>query len=141
LRVPYSSTADLAAVKQLRLLLRQVGIVEATILAADRQALRKEGIVATNPFEDEDANYFVLINDEGQHSLWPVFADVPDGWTVIFGEDKRQACLDFIEKNWTDMRPNSLIRQMEADAASRQHEKGASGNGAATKKKAAAIKE
>jgi MbtH protein len=83
--------------------------------------------VATNPFEDEDANYFVLINDEGQHSLWPVFADVPDGWEVIFGEDKRQACLDFIEKNWTDMRPKSLIRQMEADAAARQN--GSSGNG------------
>jgi MbtH protein len=96
--------------------------------------------VATNPFEDEDANYFVLINDEGQHSLWPVFADVPDGWTVIFGEDKRQACLDFIEKNWTDMRPNSLIRQMEADAAARQHENGTSGNGSAAKKKTAASK-
>ena len=77
--------------------------------------------VATNPFEDEDAKYLVLINDEGQHSLWPVFADVPEGWEVIFGEDGRQECLDFIEKNWTDMRPNSLIRQMEADAAARQN--------------------
>jgi uncharacterized protein YbdZ (MbtH family) len=106
--------------------------------------------VATNPFEDEDANYFVLINDEGQHSLWPVFADVPDGWEIIFGEEKRQACLDFIEQNWTDMRPNSLIRQMEADAAARENENGssgngasgngASGNGAAAKKKAPARK-
>jgi MbtH protein len=84
------------------------------------QVLRKEYTVPTNPFEDEDASYFVLINDEGQHSLWPVFADVPDGWEITFGEDKRQACLDFIEKNWTDMRPKSLIRQMEADAATRQ---------------------
>jgi MbtH protein len=96
--------------------------------------------VATNPFEDEDANYIVLINDEGQHSLWPVFADVPDGWEVIFGEDKRQACLDFIEKNWTDMRPNSLIRQMEADAAGKQSRNGATGNGSASKKKAQASK-
>ena len=94
--------------------------------------------MTTNPFEDEDANYFVLINDEGQHSLWPVFADVPDGWKVIFGEDKRQACLDFIEKNWTDMRPNSLIRQMEADAAAAgQNENGNSSNGSAAKKKRA----
>jgi MbtH protein len=76
--------------------------------------------VATNPFEDPDAKYLVLINDEGQHSLWPVFADVPGGWEVIFGEDGRQECLDFIEKNWTDMRPNSLIRQMEEEAAARQ---------------------
>ncbi len=120
------------------------GTIGMTILA-NRRIPRKERTVATNPFEDEDANYFVLINDEGQHSLWPVFADVPDGWEVIFGEDKRQACLDFIEKNWTDMRPNSLIRQMEADAAARERENGASGNGAsgngsAAKKKASAGK-
>jgi len=82
-------------------------------MIAKLQVLRKECSVATNPFEDDDADYFVLINDEGQHSLWPVFADVPDGWEVIFGEDKRQACLDFIEENWTDMRPKSLIRQMD----------------------------
>jgi MbtH protein len=76
--------------------------------------------VATNPFENPDAKYVVLINDEGQHSLWPIFADVPDGWKVILGENGRQECLEFIEKNWTDMRPNSLIRKMEADAAARQ---------------------
>jgi len=69
--------------------------------------------LATNPFEDEDGRYFALINDEGQYSLWPTFADVPDGWSVVHGEDTRQACLDYIEKNWTDMRPNSLIRQMQ----------------------------
>lgn len=88
--------------------------------------------MATNPFEDPDAKYLVLINDEGQHSLWPVFADVPDGWEIIFGEDGRQECLDFIEENWTDMRPNSLIRQMDADAAAAQANgtgNGHSGNG------------
>lgn len=74
-----------------------------------------------NPFEDPDAKYFVLINDEGQHSLWPVFADVPDGWRVIFGEDGRQECLDLIEKSWTDLRPNSLIRAMEEDAAAKRN--------------------
>jgi MbtH protein len=86
----------------------------------------------TNPFEDPDAQYFVLINEEGQHSLWPVFADVPGGWEVIFGEDGRQECLDFIEKNWTDMRPKSLIKAMEADAAARQD--GATTNGTAETK-------
>jgi uncharacterized protein YbdZ (MbtH family) len=69
--------------------------------------------IAANPFEDENANYFALISDEGQHSLWPVFADVPEGWEVIFGEGGRKECLEFIGENWTDMRPNSLIREME----------------------------
>jgi MbtH protein len=35
-----------------------------------------------NPFEDPDAEESVLVNDEGRYSLWPVFAAVPDGWTV-----------------------------------------------------------
>jgi MbtH protein len=66
-----------------------------------------------NPFEDPDASYLVLVNDEGQHSLWPAFANVPAGWKIVFGEDSRQASLDYIEKNWTDMRPKSLIEEMQ----------------------------
>lgn len=65
-----------------------------------------------NPFEDENGVYHVLINDEGQHSLWPAFIDVPAGWKVIHKSGSRPSCLKFIEQNWTDMRPNSLIQQM-----------------------------
>jgi MbtH protein len=66
----------------------------------------------SNPFEDPDGTYLVLVNDEGQHSLWPSFAEVPAGWTVAKDEDTRQACLDYINENWTDMRPKSLIEAM-----------------------------
>ncbi|MFI9586841.1 MbtH family protein [Streptomyces sp. NPDC052236] len=62
-----------------------------------------------NPFEDADGVYLVLTNDENQHSLWPAFADVPAGWNPAHGEDTRQGCLDYIEENWTDMRPKSLV--------------------------------
>jgi MbtH protein len=67
----------------------------------------------TNPFDDENGIYHVLINAEGQHSLWPSFIDVPEGWTIIHKSDNRAACLEFIDKNWTDMRPNSLIKLMK----------------------------
>ncbi|ALG07099.1 MbtH family protein [Kibdelosporangium phytohabitans] len=66
----------------------------------------------TNPFDDPDGTFKVLVNDEGQHSLWPEFADVPAGWAVAHGPGTRQACLDYVEANWTDMRPNSLIQSM-----------------------------
>jgi MbtH protein len=66
----------------------------------------------TNPFENDDAQYLVLVNDELQHSLWPVFADVPAGWTVVLPAASRQECLDHVEKNWTDMRPKSLADAM-----------------------------
>lgn len=66
----------------------------------------------TNPFEDEDGTYLVLVNDEGQHSLWPSFVEVPAGWTVAHPEDTRQACVEYVEQNWTDLRPKSLIESM-----------------------------
>ena len=71
----------------------------------------------TNPFDDKDGVFVVLVNHEGQYSLWPNFAPVPAGWTIQFGPDQRQPCVDYIEQNWTDMRPNSLITAMEASAA------------------------
>ncbi|MFD1052305.1 MbtH family protein, partial [Kibdelosporangium lantanae] len=67
----------------------------------------------TNPFDDDSALFLVLVNDEGQHSLWPTFADVPAGWTRVFGEAARQECLDYVERNWTDMRPKSLVAAMD----------------------------
>lgn len=63
----------------------------------------------TNPFEDENGTYLVLVNAEGQHSLWPAFCDVPSGWTVAFGEGTRTACLDYVEENWTDLTPRSVL--------------------------------
>ncbi|TDB87238.1 MbtH family protein [Actinomadura sp. KC216] len=67
----------------------------------------------TNPFEDENARYLVLVNDEGQHSLWPEFAEVPGGWEAVCGPDSRDACLAYVETHWTDLRPRSLVRQMQ----------------------------
>jgi MbtH protein len=69
----------------------------------------------TNPFEDPEGSYFALVNDEGQYSLWPTFVEVPAGWAIAHPEDRRQACLDYINEHWTDMRPQSLIDAMNAE--------------------------
>jgi MbtH protein len=63
-----------------------------------------------NPFDDPDATYCVLVNAEGQHSLWPSFAEVPAGWSVVYREDTRAACLKYVEEKWTDMRPRTGTR-------------------------------
>jgi MbtH protein len=64
--------------------------------------------MTVNPFEDPEGSFLVLVNDEDQHSLWPAFAAIPDGWRTVFGEDSRDACLAYVETNWTDLRPRSL---------------------------------
>jgi MbtH protein len=66
----------------------------------------------TNPFENDDAQFVVLRNTEGQYSIWPVSVDVPDGWDFAFGEASRADCAEYVEDNWTDMRPQSLIDAM-----------------------------
>ncbi|MFF0560446.1 MbtH family protein [Streptomyces sp. NPDC004266] len=68
----------------------------------------------TNPFDDPDATFKVLVNDEGQHSLWPAFAAVPEGWRVALADTDRTACLAYVEEHWTDMRPKSLADRMTA---------------------------
>lgn len=70
----------------------------------------------TIPFEDPDGTYLVLVNDEGQHSLWSSFIEVSAGWNVAHGEASRGACLDYFNENWTGMRPASLIASMADDA-------------------------
>jgi MbtH protein len=76
----------------------------------------------TNPFEDENGVYHVLVNEEGQHSLWPSFVEVPAGWTIIHASDTRGACLEFINQHWTDMRPKSLIEAMKQSSGGHAEE-------------------
>ncbi|KOT31439.1 hypothetical protein ADK41_31070 [Streptomyces caelestis] len=70
-----------------------------------------------NPFDDPDASFHVLVNDEDQHSLWPADTPVPDGWTAVLSNASREACVAYVDAHWTDMRPRSLARAMDtADA-------------------------
>ena len=68
----------------------------------------------TNPFDDEAGQFLVLVNPEGQYSLWPAKIQVPPGWDVSYGPSDRTQCLDYTNKEWTDMRPRSLIAEMNA---------------------------
>lgn len=62
----------------------------------------------TNPFDDETAEFTVLVNHEDQYSLWPYAVPVPAGWRVVHRPASRDACAEFVTTHWTDMRPLSL---------------------------------
>ncbi|MFF8602470.1 MbtH family protein [Streptomyces sp. NPDC015232] len=66
----------------------------------------------SNPFEDENGTYLVLVNAEGQHSLWPAFAEVPAGWETALAETSRAEAVAYVNTHWTDMRPKSLVKAM-----------------------------
>lgn len=61
----------------------------------------------SNPFDDQDGAFVVLINDKGQHSLWPAAAEIPAGWSIAYEQNGRKACIEYIGKSWTDMRPRT----------------------------------
>ncbi|MFD6819840.1 MbtH family protein [Streptomyces sp. NPDC060085] len=70
----------------------------------------------TNPFDDTEGKFLVLMNEEEQYSLWPSFIEVPEGWRTVLDETDRNTCVEFIEKTWTDLRPKSLRDAMDAHA-------------------------
>lgn len=68
----------------------------------------------TNPFDAQDGTFSVLVNEEGQHSLWPDFAEVPAGWTVAHGPTDRAACIAYVNEHWTDLRPRGVAARLDA---------------------------
>ncbi|ACU38426.1 MbtH family NRPS accessory protein [Actinosynnema pretiosum subsp. pretiosum] len=59
--------------------------------------------------ENEDSGEFeVVVNHEEQYSIWPADRAVPDGWRTAGQRGAKRACLEWIDANWTDMRPLSL---------------------------------
>jgi MbtH protein len=58
--------------------------------------------------DEDNIKYIVVINEEEQYSIWPSGKTVPQGWRSIGDERPKAECLEFIERNWKDMRPLSL---------------------------------
>ena len=62
---------------------------------------------------DEGVTYKVVVNHEEQYSIWPSALPVPHGWDEVGVEGSEAACLEHIERVWTDMRPKSLREAMD----------------------------
>jgi MbtH protein len=63
---------------------------------------------------DSDGTIFqVVVNDEAQFSIWPADREIPLGWHASGPQAIKKECLDYIEENWTDMRPLSVRRQLD----------------------------
>jgi amino acid adenylation domain-containing protein len=54
----------------------------------------------SSPFDDPDAPFLVLVNEDGHHSLWPVFAPVPSGWRVVHTAAGRSDSLAYVDSAW-----------------------------------------
>lgn len=70
--------------------------------------------------QDDATRYTVVINHEEQYSIWPTTLLLPAGWTEVGVVGDKQACLDHIDRTWTDMRPLSLRRHMDGVQAAEE---------------------
>jgi MbtH protein len=64
--------------------------------------------------DDDNTIYDVVMNDEEQYSIWPAHREIPLGWRAVGKRGPKSDCLAYISEVWTDMRPLSLRRRMEA---------------------------
>ena len=61
----------------------------------------------------DNAHYKVVVNHEGQYSIWPAEGKNPVGWSDGGKTGSKAECLAYIRGVWTDMRPLTLRKSME----------------------------
>lgn len=67
--------------------------------------------------QEDTMMYKVVVNHEEQYSIWPAHRANAPGWRDAGKQGNKVDCLEFIKTVWTDMRPLSLRKAMEAAAA------------------------
>ena len=58
----------------------------------------------------------VVVNAEGQYSLWRADRDAPAGWNPVGKRGTRPECLSFIRERWADIAPSRLENPEAAPA-------------------------
>ncbi len=64
--------------------------------------------------ERNEIQYKVVVNHEEQYSIWFAEREAPLGWNEVGKRGSKEECLAYIKTVWTDMRPLSLRKKMEA---------------------------
>ena len=70
-----------------------------------------------NNEDTENTKYKIVVNDEGQYSIWAGDRPNPDGWRDAPRSGSKSECLAYIKEVWTDMRPLSLRNKMDNPAS------------------------
>lgn len=77
--------------------------------AADPPPEDREVTVMANPFDDDQGTFHVLRNGRGQYSLWPVFAEVPEGWDVVLQDASRAEADAHVQEHWNTLHPRHFV--------------------------------
>jgi MbtH protein len=64
--------------------------------------------------KEKEEVFNVVVNHEEQYSIWPADRESPAGWREAGTSGTKDECLAYISDVWTDMRPLSLRKAMDA---------------------------
>ncbi|MGW2426318.1 MbtH family protein [Streptomyces sp. NPDC001709] len=67
--------------------------------------------------QDSLTAWTVLINSEEQYGLFPNGQTPPQGWQEAGFSGTEEECVRYVDEHWTDMRPLSLRRELDAEEA------------------------
>jgi MbtH protein len=59
----------------------------------------------------DNSIFQVVVNQEGQYSLWFANQELPLGWSATGKPGTKDECLAYVEEVWTDMTPISLRKK------------------------------
>jgi MbtH protein len=62
---------------------------------------------------DDTKQYKVVVNHQEQYSIWFAHRSNPRGWRDAGKVGTKPECLEYIQANWSDMRPLSLRLKMD----------------------------
>ncbi|MES2207682.1 MAG: MbtH family NRPS accessory protein [Pseudomonadota bacterium] len=71
---------------------------------------------------EKKSQYRVLVNNETQYSIWPVYKPLPIGWIETSYKGEKADCLAYIDRVWNDMREASFQHHLAHSAALPQSE-------------------
>jgi len=58
--------------------------------------------------------YTVVVNNEGQYTIWPAWREMPRGWVSAGFEGTQRACLERVKQLWTES-GNKSAQQAPSD--------------------------
>jgi MbtH protein len=67
---------------------------------------------------EDSTIYNVVVNHEEQYSIWQADREPPLGWRSVGKSGDKEECLKYIGEVWTDIRPLSLRKRLEAEQSS-----------------------
>lgn len=65
----------------------------------------------SNPFDNTQGHFTILINAQQQYSVWPQHVALPAGWQVVCEPQTQEACYHWLKQRWTTLQPGHFARK------------------------------